>query len=182
MRRGVAVWMGCAMLLSGVGMASARGERELSDEELRRETTKNRAMAAYIARNGEPDVAESHFLADTPPWDDHEVTLYYLDMRKEIGFARAWVLGRPEVQIARYERALTDEQVAALSARARKVHRPGVAMARLGPDERADQSAQRAEAAAGRVEAAATSAEHAADRAEAVASKAESEFHRSLRK
>jgi hypothetical protein len=179
MRRGVAVWMGCALLLASVGAVSARGERELSDDELRREMTRNRAMAAYVARNGEPDVAESHFLADTGPWDDHEVTLYYLDMRKEIGFARAWILGRPEVQIARYERPLSDEQVATLSARA---HRARRSTAGLGPDERADQSARRAEAAAGRVEAAADSAEHAADRAEAVASKMVTEFHRSLRK
>src|SRR5438046_297946 len=104
MRRGVAAWTGCAVVLAGVAVASARGERALSDRELRTEMGKNRALAAYVARNGEPDVAESHFLADTPPWDDHEVTLYYLDTRKEIGFARAWVLGRPEVQMARYER------------------------------------------------------------------------------
>jgi hypothetical protein len=162
-----------------VTVASARNERELSDDELRAEMAANRAIAQYVARNGDPDVAESHFLADTPPWDDHEVTLYYLDMRKEIGFARAWILGRPEVQIARYERPLTDEQIAALSMRARR-SRTGATG--LGPDARAEQSAQRAEAAAGKVEAAADSAEHAADRAEAIASKMESAFHRALRK
>ena len=46
-------------------------------------------VAAYVARNGMPDVAEWHFLADRPPWDDHEVTLYYLDARTKISFARA---------------------------------------------------------------------------------------------
>jgi hypothetical protein len=102
------------MLLATGTVASARGERDLTDEELRAEMATNRALAAYVARNGEPDVAETHFLADKPPWDDHEVTLYYLDMRKEIGFARAWILGRPEVQITRYERPLTDEKIAAL--------------------------------------------------------------------
>ncbi len=179
MRRGVAVWAGGAMLLASAVVAGARGERDLTSDELRAEMSRNRELAAYVARNGEPDVAESHFLADKPPWDDHEVTLYYLDGRKEIGFARAWILGRPEVQIQRYERPLTDEQVAALSSRAHKLRGPSSG---LGPDERAEQSARRAEDAAGRVESAATSAEHAADRAEAIASRMESAFHRSLRK
>jgi hypothetical protein len=106
------------------------------------------------------------------------VTLYYLDMRKEIGFARAWILGRPEIQVQRYERPLSDEQIAALSSRAQRPRsRTG-----LGPDERAEESARRAEAAAGKVEAAADAAERAADKTEAIASKMESAFHRALRK
>jgi hypothetical protein len=178
--------MGCAMLLVTGAVASARGERDLSDEELRAEMAANRALAAYVARNGEPDVAETRFLADTGPWDDHEVTLYYLDLRKEIGFARAWILGRPDVQITRYERPLSDEQIAALSSRARKMRSDtrgvGAGMHGLGPDARAEEAARRAELAAGKVEAAADSAERAAETAEAVASKMESGFHRSLRK
>jgi hypothetical protein len=172
--------MGSAIVLVGVAMASARGAHELTDEELAAEATQNRALAAYLERNGPPDVAESHFLSDRPPWDDHEVTLYYLDARKEIGFARAWILGRPEIQIERYERGLTDEQVASLASRARPV-RSGV-LPGSGPADRAEDAARRAEDAAGRVEAAAAAAEHAADRAETVTSKMESAFHRSLRK
>ena len=167
------------MLLGGVAMVNARGGRDLSDDELRSEMTRNRALAAYVARNGEPDVAESHSLADTPPWDDHEVTLYYLEMRKEIGFARAWILGRPEVHLERYERPLTDEQIAMLSTRVRRTH---AAATGLGPDARAEDAARRAENAAGKVEAAADAAEHAADRAEAMAAKMVSAFHQSLRK
>jgi hypothetical protein len=170
--------MGCVLLLAGVAVVSARGERELTDEELRAEMSMNREMAAYVARNGEPDLAESHSLSDTPPWDDHEVTLYYLDMRKEIGFARAWILGRPEVHVQRYERPLSDEQIAALSSR---VQRPR-SLTGLGPAERAEESARRAEAAAGKVEAAADAAERAADKTEAIASRMESAFHRALRK
>jgi Alanine-zipper, major outer membrane lipoprotein len=173
MRLGMVVWMGCAMLLATGAVAGARGERELSDDELRGEMSMNRALAAYVARNGEPDLAETHFLADRGPWDDHEVTLYYLDSRKEIGFARAWILGRPEVQISRYERPLTDEQIATLSSRA---HHPKTDVSGL------EEAARRAEAAAGKVEAAADSAERAADTAEAAANKMESAFHRSLRK
>lgn len=179
MRLGVVVWMGCAVLLAAGAVASARDERQLSDDELRAEMSMNRALAAYVARNGEPDLAETHFLADRGPWDDHEVTLYYFDTRKEIGFARARILGRPEIQISRYERPLTDEQIAALSTRA---HHPKSDVSGLGPDARAEEAARRAEAAAGKVEAAADSAEHAADTAEAAANKMESTFHRSLRK
>ncbi|HYR96326.1 MAG TPA: hypothetical protein VEM57_06280 [Candidatus Binatus sp.] len=190
------------MLLAGVAVAGARGERELTDDELRSEMSRNKALAAYVARNGEPDVAESHFLSDVPPWDDHEVTLYYFDARKEIGFARAYILGRPEVEIERYERPLSDEQIAALSTRgrpARQATRPedvtkgarpedvtkgarAEDLSPMGPDERAEEAARRAENAAGRVELAAESAERAADRAEAVTSRMESDFHSSLRK
>src|SRR3989475_2368952 len=119
MLRGVAVGMGCALLFAGVVAAHARGDRELTDGELRAEMSRNSALAVYVKRNGLPDVAEAHFLADEPPWDDHEVTLYYLGARKEIGFARAFILGSPEVHMKRYVRPLTDEQVAALASRAK---------------------------------------------------------------
>ena len=201
MRRGVAVGMGCALVLAGVA-AQARGERELTNDELRAEMARNSALAVYVKRNGVPDVAEAHFLADEPPWDDHEVTLYYLDARKEVGFARAFILGSPEIHMKRYVRPLTDEQVAALAsrakARAKQAPAPDPAapgdppasaapagaeqMAGLGPDERAERAAARAEDAAGRVEAAADSAERAADRAEAIAANAEHVFHRGVRK
>ncbi|TMA48039.1 MAG: hypothetical protein E6J83_03745, partial [Deltaproteobacteria bacterium] len=121
MRRGVVamavVW---AVVLGAARVGLARGEHEIDDDQLEIEMARNRALAAYVARNGKPDVAESRELADRPPWDDHEVTLYYLGMRKEIGFARAWILGRPTVHLERYERPLSDADVAALSKRARQ--------------------------------------------------------------
>jgi hypothetical protein len=124
-----------------------------------------------------------------PPWDDHEVALYYLDKRQEIGFARAYVLGRPDVDLERYRRPLTDEQVAALAARARQrpldsppADRVAPRGGALGPAERSEESARRAEDAAMRVERAADAAENAADRAEAVTSRIEQSFHQSLRK
>ena len=192
MRRGVVamavVW---AVVLGAARVGLARGEHEIDDDQLEIEMARNRALAAYVARNGKPDVAESRELADRPPWDDHEVTLYYLGMRKEIGFARAWILGRPTVHLERYERPLSDADVAALSKRARQRPAdkgrppsvdpvPGSPSAAaspapsspppaLGPAERAEDAAQRAEAAASRLEAAAAEAEHAADRAEAAA-------------
>jgi hypothetical protein len=178
MRREVVVGMSCAILLAGAVAARALDERELTPDELRTEMVRNHALAAYIERNGPPDLAESHFLSDEPPWDDREVTLYYLDRRKEIGFSRAWILGRPEVHIPRYERGLTDEQVRALSSRVR-AHPLAIGG---GPVERAELAARRAEDAAGRVETAAAAAERAADRAESVASKMEGAFHRALRK
>jgi len=195
MRRGVvAMAVAWAVVLGGARVGLARGEHEIDDDQLEVEMARNRALAAYVTRNGKPDVAESRELADRPPWDDHEVTLYYLGTRKEIGFARAWILGRPTVHLERYERPLSDAEVAALSKRARQrpssAGRPAAAvpapgsgpsagassaapapardpMASAGPAERAEEAAQRAEAAAGRLEAAAAEAEHAADRAEA---------------
>ncbi len=177
MRREVVVGMSCALLLAGVVTARALDEHELTADELRAEMGRNHALAAYVERNGPPDLAESRFLADQPPWDDREVTVYYLDLRKEIAFARAWILGRPEVHLPRYERPLTDEQVTALASRVRA--RP---VGLGGPADRAELAARRAEDAAGRVETAAGAAERAADRAEAVASRIQGAFHRALRK
>jgi hypothetical protein len=165
------------MVLAGVVAARALDERELTADELRTEMVSNTALAAYVDRNGAPDLAESRFLADQPPWDSREVTLYYLDLRKEIAFTRASILGRPEIHLSRYERPLTNEQVRALESRVRA--RP---MGYGGPADRAELAARRAEDAAGRVEAAAGAAERAANRAESVASKMEGAFHRAVRK
>jgi hypothetical protein len=188
MRRGWVVWLGCSLVLAALA-APARAERDLTESELRDEMVHNRMLEAYVQRNGMPDLATARFLADTPPWDDHEVALYYLDKRQEIGFARASVLGRPEVQLERYRRSLTDEQVAALAARARQrpLDSPSSDVAPaphsgLGPVERAEESARRAEDAAMRVERAADAAERAADRAEAVTNNLQASFHESLKK
>ena len=119
MRRGVGVWMGC-MVLAMLATTTAWAEHELSDDELRFEMVRNKALATYVRRNGMPDLAETRFLADVGPWDEHEVTVYYLDRRKELGFARAFLLGRPEVQIERYQRILTDQEASALAERSRR--------------------------------------------------------------
>jgi len=188
MRRGWVVWLGCSLALATLAVP-ARADRDLTEDELRDEMAQNRALETYIERNGMPDLAASRFLADVPPWDDHEVALYYLDKRQEIGFARAAILGRPDVQMERYRRPLTDEQVAALAARARQrpldsppADRVASRSGALGPAERSEESARRAEDAAMRVERAADTAERAADRAEAVTSRIEQSFHKSLKK
>ena len=186
MGRGVGVWMVGALLLLAPATA-VWAAHELTEDELRTEMEANRELRTYVERNGLPDVAESRPLADRPPWDDHEVTLYYVDRGFEIGFARAYILGKPDVQIFRYERPLTDGQIAALSARPKMV--PSSSGGRAlgpssgtGPDERAEAAARRAENAASRIEATVPKVEHAADRAEAVASRMERGFHESLRK
>jgi hypothetical protein len=186
MRRGWVVWLGCSLALATLAVP-AWADRDLTEDELRDAMAENRELARYIERNGMPDLASTRFLDDVGPWDDHEVALYYLDKREEIGFARASILGRPEVQIERYRRPLSDEQVAALAARARQrpLDAPPAAAPRsgaLGPAERAEESARRAEEAAGRVERAADGAERAAERAEAVTTRLESGFHDSLKK
>jgi len=77
---------------------------------LRSAAAENKALRRYLKYNGYPDVAEMKPILDQPPWDDHEVTLYYFKSRKEISFARARVLGRPEVYSTRYERVMTDAE------------------------------------------------------------------------
>jgi hypothetical protein len=186
MRRGWVVWLGCSLVLATL-VVPAWADRDLTEDELRDEMGQNRALARYVERNGMPDLASARFLSDVPPWDDHEVALYYLDKRQEIGFARAYVLGRPDVDLEKYRRPLTDDQVAALAARARQrpLDSPPTAAPRsgaLGPAERAEESARRAEDAAARVERAADMAENAADRAEAVTSRMELSFHQTLKK
>jgi hypothetical protein len=174
MRRGVAVWTMGALLLAGAGLAVADEGNDLSLHELRAAMSQNRAMADYVHRNGLPDLAERVPLATRPPWGKYQIALYYLDQRTEIGFARAYILGRPDIEIERYEKGLTDAQVAELAPRAHRWN--------MGPVARAEDAARRAEAAAARVDAAAGVAERAADRAEAVVRKMEESFHRSLRK
>ena len=179
MRRGWVVWLGCSLVLAALA-APALADRDLTEDELRDEMAQNRALERYVERNGMPDLASTRFLADVGPWEDHEVALYYLDKREEIGFARAAILGRPEVQMEKYRKPLSDEQVAALAARARQrpLDSPPAAAppsGALGPAERAEESARRAEEAAARVE-------RAAERAEAVTARMESGFHEGLKK
>src|SRR5947208_16968623 len=121
MRRGVvAMAVAWAVVLGAARVGLARGEHEINDDQLEVEMARNRALAAYVARNGKPDLAESRELADRPPWDDHEVTLYYLGIRKELGFARPWIRGQPPVPPERYERPPRHAGHAALSKPARQ--------------------------------------------------------------
>jgi hypothetical protein len=196
MGRVVVLWTAVFALLCGVAQAGLPAAHQLSEDELQDEMARNRALKTYVSRNGVPDLAETHPLSDRPPWDAYEVVLYYLDGRREIRFARAAILGRPDIQLVRSERQLSSDEAAAVAARAT---RRGAAAdlqgtraraasdlqgssARLAPDERAEAAARRAEHAANAVEAAAVSAERAADRAEAVTARMESAFHRALRK
>jgi hypothetical protein len=177
MQRGVVV-----MVMAWAALAWGASGHDLDDKEFKSEITHNRSLAAYVDRNGMPDLAETRSLSDEPPWDDHEVRLYYFDRKQEVGFARAWILGDPTVQIERYKRPLTDAQIAALSRRARHYSKKATPTAGLRADERAQASADRAEAAAARIEKAASSAERAAEHTESVTGKMERAFHSSLTK
>lgn len=187
MRGGLAVVLGWT-LLSGAAVARAESQ-DLGERELRYEMSINAELRRYIRRNGFPDVAETRFLADAPPWDDHEVAVYYLGPHKELSFARAWILGEPSIAKIRIERMLTDEEVSDLTPRVRQygsgscTHR-GCPMTGSGvqaqggstpngPAERAEAAAERAELAAARVDKAARVAERAAERSEAVVTKME---------
>jgi hypothetical protein len=163
--RGVVLLLGL-LGVAGVASADVPRARILTRAEINAEMTVNRRLAGYIARNGYPDIAEWRFLSDEPPWDEHEVSCYYLDRRKEIAFTRAWMLGSPWIPIQRYERELTDADIAALQPLL--VHEETVS---TDPVTRAEAAAARAEAAVQRIEIAAAATERAADRAEAVVAK-----------
>ncbi len=160
-----------ALTLAGPARAIVE-QHELDGDGLKKAAQENKALARYIKHNGLPDVAEVKPILDQPPWDDHEVTLYYLKSRKEISFARARVLGRPEVYSKRYERVMTDADIRAVQSR------PKLSVASAASKDpsacsgsassRSACAADRAEKAADRVDAAATRAEAAADRTEAI--------------
>ena len=177
MRGWIMSFTAVAIALSLAGPARAMVEQhELDGDGLKKAAQENKALARYISHNGNPDVAEVKPILDQPPWDDHEVTLYYFKSRKEISFARARVLGRPEVYSKRYERVMTDADIRALQSRPKLV--ASAATTTKDPSactgsapSRAACAADRAEAAADRVDAAATRAEAAADRTEAVVEK-----------
>jgi len=97
--------------LGVLGAGSIGRAESLDREALMKEARQNKALARYIKANGFPDVAERLPIRDEPPWDNHQVVLDYLDLHKEISFARARVLGAPEVHTRRYQRVLTDADV-----------------------------------------------------------------------
>jgi hypothetical protein len=174
MRGRMLVWMAAGALLMLAGTAGAFEGEPLDREGLRKQAAENKALRRYLKHNGAPDVAELKPIMDQPPWDNHEVTLYYLAARKEISFARARVLGKPEVHLARYERTLTDADIRVLKERTGRlavaVTDGTVAASPCAGSavERAECAAGRAEQAADRVDVAAERAEKAADRTEAV--------------
>jgi hypothetical protein len=178
MRGRIVVWVAAVAMLALAAAARASQEGMLDRAELNEYAGQNKAVARFIKYNGYPDMAEVRPIKDQPPWDDHEVILYYIGMHKEISFARARVLGRPEVTSTRYERVLTDADVRALEAHGTKLNETKVASASTSTSsctgnaaERAECAAGRAENAADRVEVAAVQAEKAADRTEAIVEK-----------
>jgi hypothetical protein len=178
MRGRMVVWTVAVAAMALVSTARAGHEGSMLDAAgLKKQAAQNKALARYLKYNGMPEMAEVRPIVDQPPWDDHEVTLYYLGARKEISFARARVLGRPEVNVSRYERTLTDADVRTLkshgtlvaSASSEAAAVPAVCTGSAA--ERAECAAGRAESAADRIDVAAVRAEKAAERTEAIVEK-----------
>jgi len=138
----------------------------LTAAELRDEMRRNTQLAAHIASQGYPEVAERQTLPDGDPWDNYQVTLYYLEAHRRVAFARAFLLGEPSVHLEKSEQPLGDAEVAALRPLARRYELAD--RSSRDPVARAEAAALRAEAAAARVDAAAVAAEQAADRADAL--------------
>ena len=115
MRRMAAVWMAVGLAVTIATGAAASEALDMTA--LKAQAKKNKALSRYLKMNGYPEVAEVKPVIDQAPWDNYEVTLYYLARHKEISFARARVLGQPEVHIMRYERTMTDADVRGISQR-----------------------------------------------------------------
>lgn len=185
MRRWTVVWT-VAAVIALAHSAAAVQQMDLDRAGLKAQATNNRALKQYLKRNGYPDVAQMRPVTDQPPWDDHEVTLYYFGMRKEISFARARILGHPDIHTTRYRRMMTDDDVRAMQSHAGKLGAEPVEpvakeqVAKVSTPmsectgnatERAECSAARAESVADKLDAAAEKTEQAAERTEAIAAK-----------
>lgn len=182
MRRGLISGVMAAGLWLVAGSAMAGEGRILCPSDLYQEVLVNQRLAQYIERNGIPDVAASQFLSDERPWSERQVTLYYFGLRKEISFAKAYILGSRTISVERYERPLSDADIASLeplatpsackTANAGRYRSANVGSyppsygEGTGPAARAEAAAMRAEAAAQRVEVAADRTEQAAEKAE----------------
>jgi hypothetical protein len=175
MRGRMVTWTVAVLVAALAGTAAAGHEQAIDRDGLKQQAARNKELALYLKHNGYPDVAEVRPIVDQPPWDDHEVVLYYLGTRKEISFARARVLGRTDISSTRYERVMTDADIRALRTHAAAAGAEGntqVASACTGNAvTRAECAAGRAESAADRVDVAATRAEKAADKTEAIVEK-----------
>jgi hypothetical protein len=98
------------------------------------------------------------------PWLNYEVRTYYRDYDRMYVFARAFVLGNPQVSLLRHEGPIPPHWLAS--------HAPIDV----------DAAARRAEDAAARAEAVADRADRLADRSEAIADAMAADFPRRLQK
>lgn len=175
MRSGVSVVMVVLLMAVWAGFSHARSVGEpvpLGPRALALEMGRNPEIAGYVARRGYPDWAEEVEVDSDPPLGAYEVRLYYLRLDREVSFAAATILGRPEIGIRRCDRPLSP-------AMRKQIERTYLAH---DPARRAELAAERALRSAERAEQAADEVVEAADRAERVAEEAASTFYRRLRK
>lgn len=140
--------------------------RPLSMRSFRDILRNDAAVRAVVQRIGMPYAAEIQQVRVVDPWYSWELRTYYPEYDRMYAFARAFILGVPEISLLRYEGPMP-------------LDRLQVAVATPGDAERA---AQRAEQAAAEAEALADRAERDASRAEAIADQAGHDFKRTLLK
>jgi hypothetical protein len=183
-------WFTTALALAGIvgclaTAADARTVETLDREALKRELRANQALRMQVERTGFPDLAQRWETYSEFPWQTYLVRLIYLDSGKELGFARAYVLGKPAYGVLRYRRPLSDE----LAAQTRDYlssngPAPAVENAAIyddgNPADRAEHAAVRAENAAVTSERNAERVEQVAQRLEDTAVKAEASFKQGL--
>ncbi|MBM4269849.1 MAG: hypothetical protein FJ144_25145 [Deltaproteobacteria bacterium] len=122
------------------------------------------AIRKTVARIGLPDAAEIQRVENEAPWLDYEVRTYYRAYGQMYVFARAFILGNPQVSLLRHQGPI-----------------PEATLARMMPID-AEAEALRAEQAAAEAEAMADRAERRADAAERAADMLAADFPRRLQK
>lgn len=163
----VAVAVPCFAIAVVIGRGTPLGEAAFAQR-----MRMSPELRSYVAMRGYPDWAEEVEVDSGLPLGSHELRVYYLRLDREVSFARAFILGRPQVSLRLFERPI---------APADRVRIEEAYLAK-DPARRAELAAERAMVAAEHAERAADAVESLADKAEHFSAQVERDFHRRLRK
>ena len=157
----------CLAAATPIGPGRPLGERGF-DQQLRN----NPELRWFVEMRGYPDWVEEVEVDSTRPLDAYELRLYYLRLDREVAFTHAFILGRPQISLRLFDRAISPADRARIEE----------AYLSIDPAKRSELAADRAMAAAERAERAADAVERLADHAEQFSDQMEREFHRRVRK
>jgi len=128
------------------------------------------ALRAVVRRIGMPYAAEMQRVRTESPWYSWELRTYYPDYDRMYAFARAFILGTPEISLLRFEGKIPVDRWKSATVVQQAAYSGGDA----------EGAAARAERAADEAERLADQATRFADQADAIADQADQGFKRSL--
>lgn len=144
--------------------------KSLSMRSFRELLATDAAVRAVVRRIGMPYAAEMQRVRTESPWYSWELRTYYPDYDRMYAFARAFILGAPEISLLRFEGKIPLDRWRSAA----------VVQQAAYSDGDAESAAVRAERAAEDAERLADQATRFADQADAVADRADQGFKRSL--